>query len=532
MKHVVVVADRIHEQGFALLRDVPEIELVSTVDRPERLPAELKRAHALVVRSETRVTEAIMAGAPNLGVIGRAGIGVDNIDVSAATRRGIAVLNAPSANTVSTAEHTVALLLALARRIPWAVDSMREGRWDRARFAGVELRGKMLGTIGLGRIGATVAQLVRAFGMTVLAHDPYLPPERARALGVELVPLDELLGRVDVVTLHVPLTEETRHVLNASRLALLKPGAVVVNTARGELVDTDALREALEDGRLAGAALDVFEQEPLPVDSPLRRTERMILTPHLAASTPEAQARVAGEICAAVRDALLSGAVGGAVNLPGVSREALKRLRGVLDLGRRLGRLASAMAHGPVTRVEVAYGGTDEEAPRPTMLAALEGVLSAMGVGQVSIVNAAVLATERGMIVERRVGSPVAGFETTIGVTLQITDRTVTVVGAVIGDRLGRVIRINDFTVDIPADRHVIVLRNRDVPGVIGHVGTALGAAHINIASYHQSRLEQPGSEALAAIVVDEPPALDVLQGLEGLPDVLEVRFVNLEEGG
>jgi D-3-phosphoglycerate dehydrogenase len=502
MKHVVVVADRIHEKGFSLLREVPELELVSTVECPERLPAELERAHALVVRSATRVTEEIIAGAPNLEVIGRAGIGVDNIDVFAATQRGIAVLNAPSANTVSAAEHTVGLLLALVRCIPWAVESMRKGGWDRKRFAGMELRGKTLGAVGLGRVGTAVAQLARAFGMAVVAHDPYLPHERAQALGV------------------------------AERLALLKPGAIIVNAARGGLVDTDALLKALDAGHLAGAALDVFEHEPLSKDSPLRQSERVILTPHLAASTAEAQARVASEICAAVRDALLTGAVGGAVNVPGVSREALLRLRGALDLSRRLGRLAAAMDRGAVVRVEVAYGGTDEAAPRATMLAAVEGVLSAMGVGPVSIVNAVVLAEQRGMVVERRVGNPVSGFETTIGVTLETSDRTVTVVGAVISERLGRIIRINDFTVDIPAERHVVVLRNRDVPGVIGHVGTALGEAHINIASYHQSRLEQPGSEALAAIVVDEPPAPAVLRRLESLPDVLEVRFANLDEGG
>jgi D-3-phosphoglycerate dehydrogenase len=528
MKHVVVVADRIHEEGFALLRQVPELEVVSTADHPERLLSELQRAHALVVRSETRVTEEVIAGAPSLSVIGRAGIGVDNIDVPAATRRGIAVLNAPGANTVSAAEHTVGLLLALVRRIPWAVETMRKGGWDRKRFAGTELRGKTLGAVGLGRVGATVAQLVRAFGVSVVAHDPYLPEERARALGVELLPLEDVLRQADIVTLHLPLTGETRHVLNEHRLALMKPEAIIVNAARGGLIDTTALLDALQAGRLAGAALDVFEEEPLPQNSPLRACDRVILTPHLAASTEEAQARVAGEICAAVRDALLSGAVGGAVNLPGVSREALIRLRGVLDLSRKLGRLATAIARGPIVNVEVSYGGSDDDAPRVTMLAAVEGVLSAIGVGQVTLVNAAALATQRGMAVERRVGNPVSGFEITVAVALQTSDRTVTVVGAVIGERLGRIIRINDFDVDIPAEQHVVVLRNRDVPGVIGHVGTALGEAHINIASYHQSRLERAGSEALAAIVVDEPPSPDVLQRLEALPDVLEVRFANL----
>ncbi len=530
MTHVVVVADRIDERGFALLREVAELEVVSTVGKPERLRSELRRAHALVVRSETKVTEDLISDAPDLAIIGRAGIGVDNIDLAAATRRGIAVLNAPGANTVSAAEHTMGLLMALVRRIPWAAACLRQGGWDRAQFAGIELRGKTLGAIGMGRIGATVAHLARAFGMTVVAHDPYLPEERARALGVELLSLDLLLARADVVTLHVPLTDGTRRLLNRERIAQMKQGAILVNTARGELVDTDALLEAIERDHLAGAALDVFEVEPLPTDSPLRRSDRIILTPHLAASTAEAQARVAHEICAAVRDALLTGAVGGAVNLPGVSREALLRLRGVLDLARRLGRLAAALAAGPVRAMEMAYGGTDEAAPRPAMLAAVEGLLSGMGVGPVSLVNAATLARERGMTVERRVGAPEAGFETTLGITLETSARTVRIGGAVVGDRLGRIIRINDFQVDIPADRHVVVLRNRDVPGVIGRVGTVLGDAHINIASYHQSRLEPPGSEALAAIVVDQAPEPGVLRCLEQLQDVIEVQFASLDE--
>jgi D-3-phosphoglycerate dehydrogenase len=365
--------------------------------------------------------------------------------------------------------------------------------------------------------------------MTVLAHDPYLPAPRARELGVELAPLEDLLGRADVVTLHVPLTDETRRLIDADRLGMMKSTAFLVNAARGELVDTDALLAALDGGRLAGAALDVFDPEPLPADSPLRRCDGVILTPHLAASTTEAQERVAREICAAVRDGLLTGLVGGAVNLPGISRQALGRLRWVLDLARRCGRLASGIARGRVQAITVAYGGEDEAAPRPVMLAAVEGALTAMGVGPVSLVNAAALAQERGISVERRVGEPVSGFGTTVGVTLATGDREVTVVGAAIGERVGRIIQIDEFLVDVPADQHVLVLRNRDVPGVIGRVGTALGSANINIGSYHQSRLEPPGTEALAAIVVDQPPPPDVLAALEQLQDVLEVRMADLD---
>lgn len=528
MKFRVVVADRLGAAGVQLLEQDPQIEVVSVAGRPADLATALASAHALIVRSETQVTDELLGQGPGLVVVARAGIGVDNIDVDAATRRGIAVLNAPGANTVSAAEHAVALLLALLKRIPAAAQSMREGRWDRKAFAGSELRGKTLGVIGLGRIGQHVAGIARALGMSVIAHDPFLPEERAREVNVELRALEEVLAAADAVTLHLPLTDETAALMNHVRFQRMKPGAVLINTARGGLVDEPALLAALDSGHLSGAALDVFDPEPLSADSPLRRAENLILTPHLAASTSEAQDRVAREIGVAVRDALLTGSFANAVNAPGLSREALSRLRVVLDLARRLGRLAAGIARGPVTTVKVGYGGDDDDAPRPTTVAALEGVLRAMGVGPVTIVNAAVLAEERGISVSRWVGDPAAGFETTVGVTVETEQRTVSVLGAVVGDR-GRVIEIDEFEVDIPAGGYMVVLKNRDVPGVIGRVGTLLGEARINIASYHQARLERGGAEALAAISVDDAPSADVLKRLSGLPDILEVRFANLE---
>lgn len=527
----MVVADRLAEAGLRLLRETQELELVVVIGDEAALQRALPGAAALIVRSDTEVTAELIQLGTELRVIGRAGIGVDNIDVPAATRRGIAVLNAPGANTVSAAEHTFAVLLALVRRIPWAAQSMADGAWDRKAFGGTELRGKALGVVGLGRIGAHVAGLARAFGMKVVAHDPFVTEQRAQALAVELHPLDDVLARADVVTLHLPLTDDTRHLLDASRLALMKPTAVLVNTARGGLVDEVALLEAVEAGRIRGAALDVFAEEPLPGDSPLRRSPRIILTPHLAASTAEAQERVALEICTAVRDALLSGDVAGAVNVPGVSAEAMRRLRPSLEVARRLGRLAVTLVGGRVRGIEVAYGGADVDAPRPAELAAVEGALAAMGVGPVSLVNAQPLAQERGISLSRRAGPPLAGFETTIAVTVHAASRDVTVVGAVVADR-GRIVRIDGFTVDVPAEGHLIVLRNRDVPGVIGRVGTVLGEASTNIAFYHQSRRVDPeGPTALAAISVDHSPGRDVLERLQGLPDVTEVSFADLNGG-
>jgi len=526
--YVVVVADRIADSGFALLNSEQDIEVVSTAGDAGRLKDEIKRANALIVQSDTQVTAYLMADAPELQVIGRAGVGVDNVDVVAATQRGIAVLNAPGANTVSAAEHAIGLLLANLRKISPAVSSMRAGKWARKAFPGTEMRGKTLGLVGLGRIGRHVATIARAFGMRIIAHDPYLPEARALELGIELVAVDQLLGRADVVSLHIPLTDDTRHFLNRDRIAQMKDGAVVVNTARGALIDDAALVEALDSGKLGGAALDVFDPEPLPEDSPLRSNEKVTLTPHLAASTSEAQERVAIEICTAIRDALLTGSVGGAVNLPGISGKALVRLVGVMELSRRMARLAAAIANGRIRSVAVAYGGDDEDAPRPVMLAALEGVLTAIAVDQVSIVNAAALAEERGMKVSRKVTAPLAGFSTTIGVKVEGPHGTTNVIGAMAGERTGRIIEVNGFDVDVPADGHVLVLRNQDVPGVIGHVGTVLGEAAINVSAYHQSRGGPGSMEALATIVVDQPPASAVVAQLSELADVLEVTVANL----
>jgi D-3-phosphoglycerate dehydrogenase len=525
----VVVADRVADSGLKLL-SASEIEVVTVAGKPkEELDRALAGAHALIVRSETRVTADLLARAPHLRVVARAGTGVDTIDVHAATRRGIAVMNAPGANTVSAGEHAMGLLLALVRRIPDAAAAMRSGGWDRKRFEGTELRGKTMGVVGLGRIGAHVAQLARAFGMSVVAHDPYLLPERAAELGVPLLSLEELLRTADVVTLHVALTDQTHHLINAERLRLMKPTATLINTARGELVDEAALADAVREKRIGGAAIDVFSVEPLPADSPLRALDRVLLTPHLAASTAEAQERVAVEICTAVRDSLVSGDLSFAINVPGISGggAVLKRLAPLLDLARRLGRLALALADGPIKALEVAYGGKDEAAPRPVLMSALEGVLSAMNAGPVSLVNAQVLAEEQGIQLARKTGAPEPGFETSIGVKVDTARGRVRVAGALVGNSHGRVVRIDDYHVDVAPDGWMLVMRNRDVPGVIGRVGTVLGSAGINIASYHQARRATPGEEALAAINVDQALKNGVLEELQRLPDVLDVRLAH-----
>jgi D-3-phosphoglycerate dehydrogenase len=527
----VVVADKMHASGFASVDAAEDCTAVSVVGDPDRLEVAVSKADALVVRSATKVTESLMAKAPNLRVIGRAGIGVDNIDLDAATRRGIAVLNVPGGNTVSAAEHTVALLLALVRQIPWAAQSMKAGEWDRSSFGGTELRGKTLGLIGLGRIGMHVASIASAFGMTVLAYDPFLPKAAAKKARVNLGELEEVLAAADVVSLHAPLTDDTRHVINERRLKLMKSDAVVINAARGGLIDADALVAAIEAGEIAGAALDVFDPEPLPADSPLRTCDRVILTPHLAASTIEAQARVSVEICKSVMHALRTGDIGGALNVAGVSAEALRRAGSPMDLAKHLGRLAGCIVDQPITAVEVSYAGEYEEAAKPVMLSALEGVLQAMKQHPVSIVNAAILAEEHGITVSRRIRRAGQGGAVTIDVQVKGADRKVKVEGilATISNGPGRVTRIDDYEVDLPAAGAVVIMRNKDVPGVIGRVGTLLGESGVNIAFYHQSRSEKNGGIALAAIAVDMLPSEDVLNVLKEDEDVMDVRLAQLD---
>lgn len=526
----VLIADAISAEGLAPLHADGRFELVQRTGlKGEELAAALEDCDAVIVRSSTRITAEALSRAKRLKVIGRAGVGVDNIDVAAATERGIAVLNAPSGNTISAAELTFALLLAAVRRVPAADRSMRAGEWDRKSFNGIELYGKTLGLIGAGRIGGEVARRARAFGMRVIAYDPYINEERARALDLELLPLDEVLGRADIVSLHVPLTETTAGLIGKRELALLRPGAFLVNAARGGVVDEQALYEALVEGRLAGAALDVYEQEPLPPDHPLRKLDNVVLTPHLGAATEEAQQNVALEIAEAIRAALIDGDYSRAVNAPALGGEEMRRLRPVLDLSQRIGRLACALSGGSVRRVEVHYAGPAAHGLRPVTASALIGVLSDMlGRGAVNYVNAEHLALARGIDLKQVQRDPRGGYAEYVEVVVAGDEGVGRVAGAVLAEGYARVIRIGEYRVDMAPRGPIVVLRNRDVPGVIGRVGTLLGRAGINIAEYHQSRREA-GGEALATISVDARLDPDVLEALRAIPEIFEVHQVQLD---
>ena len=525
----VLLADAIASEGLQPLLTDPRFELFEKTGlKGLELARAIKGMDAVIVRSATRLTRESLSEADRLKVVGRAGVGVDNIDVEAATERGVAVLNAPAGNTISAAELAFALLLALVRNVPRADASMRAGEWDRKSFTGTELFGKTLALIGVGRIGSEVARRARAFGMRVIAYDPFLTRERAAALEVEGTTLTEALTRADVISLHVPLTEATARLISTAEFELVKPTAYLVNAARGGVVDESALYDALSSGRLAGAAVDVFEQEPLPADHPLRSLNNIILTPHLGASTAEAQQNVALEISEAVRAALVDGDLSRAVNAPAISGEAMRKVRPLLDLAQRLGRLATALADTPTQRVEMRYAGSEDDAIRPLVSAVLMGVLAPMVGRSVNFVNAIHLAEARGISVERSRVGPIADFPELIEVRLRGGNGDTVVSGAMVAEGHPRIIRIDGFHIDMNPRGTLVVIRNRDVPGVIGRVGTLLGDAGINIAEYHQARV-QAGGQAIAAVSVDGKLSGELLERLREMPEILEVKQAELD---
>jgi len=528
-RFTVLVTDRVSVSGLQPLLADDRFEVVAVDDSADPAFLEtLPRVHGLVVRSATKVRAELLEQAPALRVVGRAGVGVDNIDLAAATGRGVAVLNAPAGNTVSAAELTMALMLSMVRRVPAADASVRVGEWARARFKCHELRGRTLGLIGAGRIGSEVALRARAFGMDVVAYDPYLTDERAQRIRVERATLDEVIARADVLSLHVPLTDDTRGMIDARALERMKPGAYVVNVARGGVVDEGALARALEEGRLAGAALDVYTTEPLPEDSPLRTAPNLVLTPHLGASTAEAQELVAHEIAEAVRAALAEGDLSRALNAPAIGAEALRLLSPLFELGRRLGRLACTLAPGGIQGVEVRYAGGSDEALRPLSQYVLMGLLeNVLGTRWVNFVSAGHLAQQRGIGVARTALARRTDYTEFVEVRVTAERGPLRLAGALIGDHHARVVRVDDYHVDVVPAGTLLILRNRDVPGVIGRVGTILGDHGLNIAEYHQARRSR-GGEALAAVSVDGDVDVAVRDALMALDEVSEAWVVAL----
>jgi D-3-phosphoglycerate dehydrogenase len=523
----VLVTDSLAPEGFEILE---KAQGLTVVDAPGLSPAALLEAiadaDALVIRSATKVTREVIAAASKLAVIGRAGIGVDNVDVAAATARGIVVMNTPGGNTVTTAEHALALLISLARHIPQATASMKAGRWEKSRFVGMELFNRTLGVIGLGNIGRIVAERARGLGMKVIAHDPFLSPDAAAKLDVELVDLDTLLARSDAITVHVPKTKETTGLLGRKAFAQVKRGVLLVNAARGGIVDEDALLEALNSGAVGGAGLDVFVEEPAKAGNPLIAHERVVCTPHLGASTEQAQVNVSIAVAEQIRDYLLQGVVRNAVNMPSISREAAAQIRPYLVLGEKLGRFQGQLCTGGVEQIEIEYSG---DAARldvaPITVAVLKGLLESV-TDQVNMVNAPVIAQERGIKVIESKASRSADFTTAIA-TRVIGCGERLIVGAVFQGVQPRIVRIDDFMLEAIPEGPTLLILNRDQPGVVGVIGTILGSARINI-SRMQLALQRERGEAAMLVNVDAPPPDSVLETLRGLPNVISARLLDL----
>ena len=529
MEYRVLVADRLAEPGLEVFRREEQVQVdVREGLKPDELVAALPPYHALVVRSATRVPADAIGAAKSLRVIGRAGIGVDTIDVDAATQRGIVVMNTPGGNNVTTAEHAITLMLALARNVPQAAASLKAGRWERGRFMGAEVCNKTLGILGLGNIGSVVAERARGLRMRLVAFDPFATSEVAAKLGAELVTLDELYARADFITVHTPLTPETRGLINAEAMAKMKPGVRLINCARGGIIVEADLVAAVQSGHVAGVALDVFEQEPPGPDHPLLALEQVIGTPHLGASTDEAQINVAVGIAEQVVAFLVRGAVQNAVNVPSVRPEVLSVLRPYLVLGEKLGRLQTQIMAEPPQQIRIVYGGeVTEHDVSPITAAVLRGILTPYFDSPVNFVNAPHLARKRGIRVVESRTSKVSGFVNTVRVLVRTASGETDVEGTVFGHDTLRIVKINDFFLEAVPEGYILMLHNRDVPGVVGSVGTLLGASGVNIAGLELGR-EGVGGMAVSLIHVDEPVDSGVLEQLRQLPDILSAHLIHL----
>jgi len=507
----VLVTEKLSDAGLELLRKDFEVDV-----RPELAESGLAEAidpyDALVVRSQTQVTSDVIEAGDNLKVVARAGIGLDNVDVDAATRRGVMVVNAPSSNIVSAAEHTIALLLAQARNIPQAHEDLRQGHWERSKWQGVELQGKTLGIVGLGRVGALVAQRAVAFGMRVIAFDPYVPKDRAKEMGVELMPsLEALLVQADFVSIHLPRSPETEGLIGERELALVKDGARIVNTSRGGIVDEHALAKALEEGRIAGAALDVCEHEP-PEDSPLFGFEQVVTTPHLGASTAEAQDKAGASVAEMVRLALNGEFVPYAVNVSAAA-EVSETVRPFLALAERLGALLTGLSDGAVRAVQTQYlGRIGEQDTRVLTLAVVKGVLRGVVHEPVSFVNAPVIARERGIAISETRSSVSSDYVNLVAVRAETDSGEVSVAGTLVGKRNDqRVLHVNGYDIEMAPATNMLFFEYEDRPGVIGKVGTILGQHEINIATMDVGRSSRGGT-ALMGLTLDTPVGPDVIE--------------------
>jgi D-3-phosphoglycerate dehydrogenase len=530
----IVVCDPVSPKGIALLQQRPEFQVVVLPKRlteAELLPV-VADATALVVRSETKVTRKVIEAAKKLRVVGRAGVGVDNVDVEAATQHGIVVMNTPGGNTVTTAELSFAMMLALARKVPQAHVSMAAGKWDRKLFQGAELLGKTLGVLGMGRIGSEVTKRALAFGMRVIAYDPYLTEDRAKAIGAEFADsVDDLYRAADFITVHMPVTPETKHMLNAAAFAKMKPGVCLVNCARGEIIVENDLIAAIESGKVAGAALDVYSVEPLPADHPFRKQPNLILTPHLGASTQEAQEKCGIEVAEVIAGYLLTGEVRNAVNLPYLDAKTYELVKPYLPLGEALGKLLAQLAPAGADRIYITYGGHARELPNvdPVTRAVLRGFLESSALKDVNNVNVRAAAASIGLTVEEKKSDEPVTFNEWVHVQIFGGGKKLVSAGGTFfgSPNNPRIVRLFSTPVEIPISGTLLLLNNKDRPGIVGYLGTLLGKHNVNIANMSLAR-DTVGGLALMVLNLDSAPPPAVLEELKKDPDISNVKVVRL----
>ncbi len=530
----ILVCDPISPKGIALLQQRPEFEVVVLPKRlteAELLPI-VADAVAMVVRSETKVSKKVLEAAPKLRVVGRAGVGVDNVDVEAATQRGVVVMNTPAGNTITTAELTFTMLLSLARKVPQAHGTMVAGKWDRKQFQGVELSGKTLGVLGMGRIGTEVAKRAIAFGMRVVGYDPFLTEARAKGLGIELATeLDMVYREADFITVHMPVTEQTKGMLNTAAFSKMKPGVRIVNCARGEIIVENDLIAALDSGKVAAAGLDVFIVEPLAADHPFRKHPNLILTPHLGASSEEAQEKCGIEVAEVITGYLLTGEVRNAVNMPYLDAETYEKVKPYLLLGEKLGKLLAQLAPAQVDRLHVTYGGKAQELPNidPVTRAVVQGFLSRASVKDLNNINVRSIASTLGLTVEEKRSSEPVTFNEWLHVqAFNGNEKVISAGGTFFGSPNNpRIVRLYSLPVEIPISGIMLLLSNKDRPGIVGHLGTLLAKHNVNIASMSLSR-DTAGGDAFTVLNLDSEPPAAVIAELEKDDCIRNVKVVKL----
>lgn len=528
MTYKVLVTDNLSREGIDILKKYSQLSVdVKNKIPPDELKNIISDYDAIIVRSATKLTAEILGNARKLKVVGRAGIGVDNIDVESATKHGVVVMNTPGGNSITTAEHTIAMLFSVARKIPQATVSVKAGKWEKSKFEGVELYNKTIGIIGLGNIGSIVADRCMGLKMRVIGYDPFIKPDKAKELGVELVSLDELYSRVDIITVHVPLSKDTKGLINKETISKMKNGVIILNCARGGIVNEADLIEALKSGKVAGAGLDVFEKEP-PEKSPLFEVDNVVLTPHLGASTKEAQVNVTIAIAEQIVDYLINGIIKNAVNFPAIPSETLSLLKPYINLSEKLGNFLSQVAEKQIESIAIEYNGEiSSYNTAPLTIATLKGLLTRMLGENVNYINAPLLAKERGLKLIESKSSQSEDYQSLITVKINAGGEEFIIGGTIFGKKDLKFVKFDSYDIEVIPEGNILMVYNNDKPGVLGGIGTYLGKNKVNIAGLQLGR-DKPGGRAVAFVMIDQPVSSEILNGLTKLENIISAKLISL----